>query len=179
MGGRRLEPRSGQKLHVTAKWAGTVIGQLQGRGSHLSPCLLSRVLPALRPDGSKGFGQTPLFWNSPKQGPGSFSSFPLPMSAPHAHLQTKRLSIVQPSCELTFLFIYSQEFIEHLLGSPSTAHSKKPSRLLAQLECSVPTLCLQLQEKEKGRGEVGFNPSLEPTILLIATVLVCYSKHLF
>lgn len=52
MGGRRLEPRSRQKLHEAAKWATTVIGQLQGSGSHLSPCLLSRVLPALRPDGS-------------------------------------------------------------------------------------------------------------------------------
>ena len=46
MEGRRLEPRSRQKRGEAAKWAPTA------SGAHLSPCLLSRVLPALRPDGS-------------------------------------------------------------------------------------------------------------------------------
>lgn len=59
MGGRRLKPRSGQKLREAAKWARTAIGQLQGRGSHLSPCLLSRVLPALMPDGVKDLDKLP------------------------------------------------------------------------------------------------------------------------
>lgn len=74
---------------------------------------------------------------------------------------------------------------------------QEAGQLLGQLECSVPTRCLQLSEKEKGRGEVGFNPSfpplghlplvmlgfpfcsMEPTVPLTATVLVSYSKHLF
>lgn len=46
MEGRRLEPRPRQKRGEAAKWAPTA------SGAHLSPCLLSRVLPALRPDGS-------------------------------------------------------------------------------------------------------------------------------